>query len=65
MMYLVRSVLKMIKYYYYLQILRKISGNLKVSGKIVYPSDARAKHNIEELDTAQQLRNVQSIRVVK
>ncbi|XP_068622000.1 uncharacterized protein [Battus philenor] len=42
-----------------------INGNLKVMGHIVHPSDARAKHNIEELDTAQQLRNVQSIRVVK
>ncbi|GBP20469.1 Myelin regulatory factor [Eumeta japonica] len=40
-------------------------GNLKVMGQIVHPSDVRAKHNIEELDTAQQLRNVQSIRVVK
>ncbi|CAH2056237.1 unnamed protein product, partial [Iphiclides podalirius] len=42
-----------------------INGNLKVMGHIVHPSDERAKHNIEELDTAQQLRNVQSIRVVK
>ncbi|KAI5632485.1 NDT80 / phoG like DNA-binding family domain-containing protein [Phthorimaea operculella] len=42
-----------------------INGNLKVMGHIVQPSDARAKHNIEELDTAQQLKNVQSIRVVK
>nr|XP_026483514.1 uncharacterized protein LOC113391683 isoform X2 [Vanessa tameamea] len=42
-----------------------INGNLKVMGHIVHPSDARAKHNIEELDTAQQLKNVQSIRVVK
>lgn len=42
-----------------------INGNLKVTGNILYPSDARAKHNIVEIDTAQQLRNVQSIRVVK
>ncbi|KAL4711374.1 hypothetical protein ACJJTC_019215, partial [Scirpophaga incertulas] len=42
-----------------------VNGNLKVMGHILHPSDARAKHNIEELDTAQQLRNVQSIRVVK
>ncbi|XP_045457857.1 uncharacterized protein LOC123668107 [Melitaea cinxia] len=42
-----------------------INGNLKVMGHIVHPSDARAKHNIEELDTAQQLKNVQSIRVVR
>lgn len=42
-----------------------LAGNLKVMGHIVHPSDARAKHNIEELDTAQQLKNVQSIRVVR
>lgn len=42
-----------------------VNGNLKVMGHILHPSDVRAKHNIEELDTAQQLRNVQSIRVVK
>ncbi|XP_060808876.1 uncharacterized protein LOC106143034 [Amyelois transitella] len=42
-----------------------VNGNLKVMGRILHPSDARAKHNIQELDTAQQLRNVQSIRVVK
>ncbi|CAH2988312.1 unnamed protein product [Chilo suppressalis] len=42
-----------------------VNGNLKVMGHILHPSDARAKHNVRELDTAQQLRNVQSIRVVK
>ncbi|XP_072948482.1 uncharacterized protein [Epargyreus clarus] len=42
-----------------------INGNLKVMGHIVHPSDARAKHNIEELSSAQQLKNIQSIRVVK
>ncbi|KAJ8706326.1 hypothetical protein PYW08_010952 [Mythimna loreyi] len=42
-----------------------VNGNLKVMGHILHPSDARAKHNIEELDTEQQLKNIQSIRVVK
>ncbi|XP_026734504.1 uncharacterized protein LOC113498623 isoform X1 [Trichoplusia ni] len=42
-----------------------VNGNLKVMGHILHPSDSRAKHNIEELDSAQQLKNVQSIRVVK
>ncbi|XP_047513313.1 uncharacterized protein LOC125055110 isoform X1 [Pieris napi] len=42
-----------------------INGNLKVMGHIVHPSDARAKHDIVELDTAQQLKNVANIRVVK
>ncbi|XP_077290061.1 uncharacterized protein LOC143913889 isoform X2 [Arctopsyche grandis] len=42
-----------------------IHGNLKITGHIVQPSDARAKQDIEECDTAQQLRNVQNIRVVR
>lgn len=42
-----------------------VHGNLKVSGHIVQPSDSRAKQEIGELDTAEQLRNVQRIRVVK
>lgn len=42
-----------------------VHGNLKVSGHIVQPSDIRAKQEISELNTAQQLRNVQQIRVVK
>lgn len=42
-----------------------VHGNLKVSGHIVQPSDSRAKQEIGELNTAQQLRNVQRIRVVK
>ncbi|XP_063702142.1 myelin regulatory factor-like protein isoform X2 [Culicoides brevitarsis] len=42
-----------------------IHGNLKISGHIVQPSDSRAKREISELDTSQQLENVQKIRVVK
>lgn len=42
-----------------------VHGNLKVSGHIVQPSDSRAKQEISELNTAEQLRNVQKIRVVK
>lgn len=42
-----------------------VHGNLKVSGHIVHPSDSRAKHEIGELDTSQQLQNVKRIRVVK
>lgn len=42
-----------------------VHGNLKVSGHIVQPSDSRAKKEISELDTQQQLKNVQRIRVVK
>lgn len=40
-------------------------GNLKISGHIVQPSDSRAKREIGELDTSQQLQNVKRIRVVK
>lgn len=42
-----------------------IHGNLKISGRIVQPSDSRAKREIGELDTSQQLQNVKRIRVVK
>lgn len=35
------------------------------SGHIVHPSDSRAKQEIGELDTSQQLQNVKRIRVVK
>lgn len=41
-----------------------VHGNLKISGHIVQPSDSRAKREIQELDTAQQLENVKRIRVV-
>lgn len=42
-----------------------VHGNLKISGHIVQPSDSRAKQEIGELDTSQQLQNVRRIRVVK
>lgn len=42
-----------------------VHGNLKVSGHIVHPSDSRAKQEIGELDTSQQLQNVKRIRVVR
>lgn len=42
-----------------------VHGNLKISGHIVQPSDSRAKKEIGELDTSQQLQNVKRIRVVK
>lgn len=38
---------------------------MKISGHIVQPSDSRAKQEISELDTSQQLQNVKRIRVVK
>ncbi|KAK4878641.1 hypothetical protein RN001_011147 [Aquatica leii] len=42
-----------------------IHGNLKITGHIIQPSDIRAKKNIVECDTAEQLRNVQKLRVVR
>ncbi|XP_044017955.1 myelin regulatory factor-like isoform X2 [Aphidius gifuensis] len=42
-----------------------VHGNMKVTGHIVQPSDARAKQNVQEVDTKEQLRNVQQLRVVR
>ncbi|KAK0176222.1 hypothetical protein PV328_000377 [Microctonus aethiopoides] len=42
-----------------------VHGNMKVTGHIVQPSDARAKQNVHEVDTREQLRNVQQLRVVR
>lgn len=42
-----------------------VYGNIKVTGHIIQPSDQRAKHNIEELDTKEQLKNVQNMRIVR
>ncbi|XP_076277743.1 myelin regulatory factor homolog 1 isoform X3 [Lasioglossum baleicum] len=42
-----------------------VHGNMKVTGHIVQPSDARAKQNVQEIDTREQLRNVQQLRVVR
>lgn len=42
-----------------------VHGNLKVTGHIAQPSDMRAKENIQELDTKEQLRNLQQLRIVR
>ncbi|XP_067213805.1 myelin regulatory factor-like protein isoform X4 [Linepithema humile] len=42
-----------------------VHGNMKVTGHIVQPSDARAKQSVQEVDTREQLRNVQQLRVVR
>lgn len=42
-----------------------VHGNMKVTGHIVQPSDVRAKQNVQEVDTREQLRNVQQLRVVR
>lgn len=42
-----------------------VHGNIKITGHIIQPSDLRAKKNIVECNTAEQLRNVQRLRVVR
>ncbi|XP_050718527.1 myelin regulatory factor-like protein isoform X2 [Eriocheir sinensis] len=42
-----------------------IHGNLKITGQLLQPSDRRAKKDFAEVDTKEQLKNVQSLRVVK
>ncbi|XP_055942311.1 myelin regulatory factor-like isoform X1 [Argiope bruennichi] len=42
-----------------------VHGNIKVTGHILQPSDLRAKYDIHELDTRQQLRNVSNLRIVR
>ncbi|XP_011631740.1 myelin regulatory factor-like protein isoform X1 [Pogonomyrmex barbatus] len=42
-----------------------VHGNMKVTGHIVQPSDVRAKQSVQEIDTREQLRNVQQLRVVR
>ncbi|XP_043195479.1 myelin regulatory factor-like isoform X3 [Amphibalanus amphitrite] len=42
-----------------------VHGNLKLTGHVMNPSDRRVKDDIEELDTKEQLSNVQKLRVVK
>lgn len=42
-----------------------VFGNVKVTGHIIQPSDQRAKTNIEEIDTKEQLKNVANMRIVR
>jgi hypothetical protein len=42
-----------------------VYGNVKVTGHIIQPSDSRAKTNIEEIDTKEQLKNVSNMRIVR
>ncbi|XP_038612560.1 myelin regulatory factor-like protein [Tachyglossus aculeatus] len=42
-----------------------VLGNVKVSGAVLYPSDSRAKENIQEVDPNEQLRRIAQMRVVE
>ncbi|KAM9292462.1 myelin regulatory factor-like protein [Morus bassanus] len=42
-----------------------VCGNTKVMGRIMHPSDSRAKQNIREVDTNEQLRRITQMRLVE
>ncbi|KAM5332403.1 LOW QUALITY PROTEIN: myelin regulatory factor-like protein [Glossophaga mutica] len=42
-----------------------VYGNMKVMGTIMHPSDSRAKQNIQEVDTNEQLRRIAQMRIVE
>ncbi|KFW69593.1 Myelin regulatory factor-like, partial [Pygoscelis adeliae] len=42
-----------------------VCGNAKVMGRVMHPSDSRAKQNIREVDTNEQLRRITQMRLVE
>uniref|UniRef100_H3AP78 Myelin regulatory factor like n=1 Tax=Latimeria chalumnae TaxID=7897 RepID=H3AP78_LATCH len=42
-----------------------VCGNLKVMGRVMHPSDSRAKQNIQEVNTTEQLRRIAQMRLVE
>uniref|UniRef100_H0XUX1 Myelin regulatory factor-like protein n=1 Tax=Otolemur garnettii TaxID=30611 RepID=H0XUX1_OTOGA len=42
-----------------------VCGNMKVTGSVLHPSDSRAKLNIQEVDTNEQLRRIAQMRIVE
>ncbi|KAM7378567.1 hypothetical protein PAMA_013458 [Pampus argenteus] len=42
-----------------------VCGNAKVMGSIIQPSDCRAKQNIQEVDSEQQLKRITQMRIVE
>ncbi|XP_077810847.1 myelin regulatory factor-like protein isoform X4 [Macaca mulatta] len=42
-----------------------VCGNMKVMGTIMHPSDSRAKQNIQEVDTNEQLKRIAQMRIVE
>ncbi|XP_039101539.1 myelin regulatory factor-like protein [Hyaena hyaena] len=42
-----------------------VCGNAKVMGTIMHPSDSRAKQNIQEVDTSEQLKRIAQMRIVE
>ncbi|XP_009945959.1 PREDICTED: myelin regulatory factor-like protein, partial [Leptosomus discolor] len=42
-----------------------VCGNAKVMGRVMHPSDSRAKQNIREVDTNEQLKRITQMRLVE
>ncbi|XP_038637333.1 myelin regulatory factor-like protein isoform X3 [Scyliorhinus canicula] len=42
-----------------------VCGNVKVMGAVMHPSDRRAKQNIHEVDTTEQLKRISQMRLVE
>uniref|UniRef100_A0A8D0DUY2 Myelin regulatory factor like n=1 Tax=Salvator merianae TaxID=96440 RepID=A0A8D0DUY2_SALMN len=42
-----------------------VCGNMKVMGAVMHPSDSRAKQNIQDVDTHEQLRRIAQMRLVE
>ncbi|XP_043565694.1 myelin regulatory factor-like protein isoform X1 [Chiloscyllium plagiosum] len=42
-----------------------VCGNVKVMGSVLHPSDRRAKQNIHEVDTTEQLKRITQMRLVE
>ncbi|XP_044133144.1 myelin regulatory factor-like protein [Bufo gargarizans] len=42
-----------------------VCGNVKVMGTVMHPSDSRAKRNIQEVDTMEQLQRIAQMRLVE
>ncbi|XP_018611210.2 myelin regulatory factor-like protein [Scleropages formosus] len=42
-----------------------VCGNVKVMGTVMHPSDKRAKHNIQEVDSTEQLKRIAQMRIVE
>ncbi|XP_052363324.1 myelin regulatory factor-like protein [Oncorhynchus keta] len=42
-----------------------VCGNAKIMGQVMHPSDSRAKHNIQEVDSTEQLKRISQMRIVE
>ncbi|XP_063074202.1 myelin regulatory factor-like protein [Engraulis encrasicolus] len=42
-----------------------VCGNAKIMGSVMHPSDKRAKQNIQEVDSTEQLRRIAQMRIVE